>query len=149
MIYSSYVPSDGKVNWLIGPYVGGRVVYDLGAGEGILASEMETAKRVVAVEVDKGRAQVCRGKGLEVIEADFLSIDLSEAEVLYVFQGYVGAHHLANKLDHEGWCGTVICNAYPLADVLKRPNEANETILYKGKPNISIYVYHLSKGSKI
>ncbi len=144
LIYAPYVPSDGKVSWLVEPYIKNKIVYDLGAGEGkFLLGIVGKAKEVVAVESDKERAQVCRGKGLKVIEDNFLSIDLSYAEVLFVYQSYLGAHHLANKLEKEEWKGTVVCNSYPLADVLKKPNKADEEVIYKGKRNINLYIYHL------
>ncbi len=144
MRYSPYVPSNKRVSLFIEPYIEGKVVYDLGAGEGNIALDMsKVAKEVVAVESNKDRAEVCRSKGLSVIEEDFLSIDLSKAEVLYVFQGYLGSNHLTHKLKTEGWRGTVICNAYPLSDILKKPNKADEEIIYRGEQNINLYIYHL------
>ncbi len=144
MNYAPYVPSDNKVSWLIEPYIKDKIVYDLGAGEGVLALEIsKVAKKVVAVESNRGRAEVCRSKGLEVIEDNFLSVDLDPAQVLFVYQSYLGTHHLANKLEKEEWRGTVICNSYPLADVLKKPNKADEEVIYRGKQNINLYIYNL------
>ncbi len=146
MIYAPYSPSDKKVLWLISPYVKNKIVYDLGAGEGVLILNLaKEAKRVVAVEIDKDRAEICRSKGLETIEADYMSLDLSPAEVLFVFQGYMGTNHLANKLESEEWKGTVICNSYPLADILKQPKKFDEMVSYKGDPNINLYIYHYRK----
>jgi len=146
LIYAPYVPSDRKINWLIEPYIENKIVYDLGAGEGILACNMvNTAKSVVAVEIDKDKASICRSKGLETITANFMSVDLTPADVLYVYQGYIGANHLANKLQIEEWKGTVICNSYPLADILKKPKEYSEMISYKGTPNINLFIYHYKR----
>jgi len=95
----------------------GKVVYDLGAGDGKFAKAMgRFAKRVVAVETDPRLALECKWAGLETIQQSYMKIDLSKAEILYVFMGFVGLYALTKKLRKDNWHGILISHYYPMQD---------------------------------
>lgn len=97
------------------PHYEGKVVYDLGAGNGNFALQMaQYAKSVVAVELDETLAGDCRMRELETIQDDFLNVNLSQAEVIYIFMSFFGTCALMNRLREIHWTGTVISQYYPL-----------------------------------
>ncbi len=84
----NFLKSPGLVRWLvarssIGPY---DVVYEIGAGKGIITAELaRAAKRVVAVERDPKLVRRLRERfrgveNIEIVEKDFLQFSIRERE---------------------------------------------------------------------
>ena len=123
--------------------VKGKVVYEIGAGEGILASEIaKHAKKVVAIESNQVLGEKCIVRGIETKIGNFLEEDLSEAEVIFIFMSFVGNYALTKKLDADNWSGTVISHFYPLLDSmteLRKPTEVIDVNLINGRFPLMIY----------
>jgi len=127
-------PTPDGVAEILRPHYEGKVVYDLGAGNGNFALQMaQYAKKVVAVEIDETLAGDCRIRGLETIHGDFMDVDLSGAEVIYIFMSFFGTCALTNKLRELNWTGTVISQYYPL----------HTDLLAVEKPNVTVFVDHI------
>jgi len=126
---------------ILKPHYEGKIVYDLGAGNGNLALQMaQYAKKVVAVELDETLAGDCQMRGLETIRDDFLNIDLSGAEVLYIFMSFFGTCALTNKLIQDGWHGTVISQYYPLHSSLIDIIKPKLIVYHNNLPYLIYYV---------
>lgn len=95
--------------------ISGKVVYDLGAGEGNWAKAMSLyASKVICVEADSVLAKQCFIKDLRVELEDYLLVDISRADVLYIFMSFYGTMMLTKRLIKEDWHGTIISHYYPL-----------------------------------
>lgn len=115
MLLANYEPTPTQAARALEPYIKGKVVYDLGAGEGRFAKAMaEYAEKVVCVEAQEGLAEICQQTKLQVIHGNFLEVNLQEAEVIYVFLSFMGMYALTNHLAEIGWKGTVISHYYPM-----------------------------------
>ncbi len=88
------------------------VVYDLGAGDGrvvIIAARDFGARRAVGVELDPLLAEAARVKArlegvedrVEIVEADFFTVDVSEATVVYLYLYMSVNEALRPKLERE------------------------------------------------
>ncbi len=94
-----------------------KVVFDVGAGDGSFAKEMQKyAKKVVAVEEDRSLWIYLIDGGLESINDDFMNVPLTDAEVIFVFMSFTGNYALTQKLKEEDWHGMVISHYYPLQE---------------------------------
>lgn len=130
MRYAIYEPTPPEAAAHLKKHIEGKVVYDLGAGEGTFAAAMfKYAKKVVAVESDEYLAVKYPWKGIKCICKDFMEVDLKEAEVLFVFLSFVGMYALSRKLMKDNWHGTVISHYYSLQDLTTRPIPPSEVIV--------------------
>lgn len=129
MNYANFEPTHPLVVEDIKEIIKDKVVYDIGAGYGDFAQAMARyAKKTVAVEMDYKLATEARNKKVEVINDNFLNIDFSEAEVIYIFMGFMGLYALSRKIEEEGWTGIVISHYYPLQDLQLRPMKPDKII---------------------
>lgn|SRR3990167_4146815 len=139
MLYVRFERSPKEGVEFIKEYIKDKVIYDLGAGDGSFAEEMQKiAKKVVAVELDPILASDCKFRGLETIEDDFMKVSLKEAEVIYIFLNLMGTYALTKKLQDENWHGTLISHYYPLQhalhDIIKPDEMINVSINYHRFP---------------
>jgi 23S rRNA U2552 (ribose-2'-O)-methylase RlmE/FtsJ len=126
---------------MIRPYIAGKVVYDIGAGDGEFAQAMTgCAGQVTAVEIDPFLAQECRKRGIVTIEGNFLDADLSYAEVIYAFLSLAGNYALYQKLIREKWHGLVLSHLYPLHMGLHRILPPYTCLDVNGVFLINVYV---------
>lgn len=129
MKYADYQPTPIEAVDYMKPFIEGRVVYDLGAGDGTFAQAMsEHAKKVVAVEMDGELSNKCSSRGIETINENFMNVDLSDADVIFIFMGLVGNYTLTKKLARDKWKGTVLSHYYPLQEMPMFPFMPNELI---------------------
>jgi|ERR1035437_388805 predicted rRNA methylase YqxC with S4 and FtsJ domains len=113
----------------IADIIRGKVVYDLGSGDGTFALSLaQYAKEVVAVELDIQLVLESRSRGVRTINEDYLTVDLFGAEVLFIFMSFYGTMLLTKRLKELNWHGIVISHYYPL----------HETIVYPKLPNLVI-----------
>lgn len=65
-----------------------KVLCDLGACEGDFALCCKRyASRVIAVDIDEDKVEICRMKGLDAICGDLLTIEIPEADIYYIWIG--------------------------------------------------------------
>lgn len=143
MRYSTYEPSPIIAVDYIKHLIEGKIVYDAGSGSGEFARAMaQYAKKVVGVELDSELAEMGQGKGIEVINDDFMNVDLSEAEVIYAYLSFIGNYALTRKL--KNWNGTVISLLYPLHDSLAAIIRPDEVIhVEQGDVAVPLLIYKL------
>lgn len=94
-----------------------KVVYDIGAGDGEFGKVMANlfAKKVVLIENDPTiKLKPADMPNVEYILDDFMKVDLSKAEVIYIFMSFIGNYNLTRKLKAAHWHGTVISALYPM-----------------------------------
>lgn len=93
----------------------GKVVCDVGAGDGAFAVAMSPyAKEVIGLEIDPTITPLFRGvAGVKMEYVNFMEYDFSKVEVIYCFLSFVGMYNLAAKLERDDWHGTIISNFYP------------------------------------
>lgn len=121
-------------------YLEGKVVFDIGAGDGYFARKMAVyAKEVVAVEIDNLFASICHESGIKTINDDFENVEL-DCDVIYAFLSFVGNYMLTRKIERDGWHGTVISHFYPLGTDITNPMKPDETIHHNGLPFL---IYHV------
>ena len=117
MNYAEYQPTPIEAVDELVSHIEGKVVYDLGAGEGAFLEAVQPyAKDVVAIEFNHRLAEKCRERGLYTIEEDFVSVNIHEADVIFCFLSLIGNYTLTKKLKRDDWHGTVISHFYPLQD---------------------------------
>ena len=91
------------------------IFYDLGCGFGDVIKEAEKkAKRVIGIEIDPVRWLVARlrARKSEVLLRDFFTIDLSDANVIFIFQYNNVNEKLYEKFKKELKPGTRIISYY-------------------------------------
>mgnify|MGYP001579718376 CR=1 FL=1 len=145
MLYVRFEGSPREGVEFIKDYIKDKIVYDLGAGDGSFAEEMQKyATRVIAVELDPVLAADCKYRGLEVINQDFMRVPVQEAEVIYIFLNLMGTYAITKKLQDEEWHGTLISHYYPLQnalhDIIKPDKIINVSINYHRFP---LLIYNL------
>ncbi len=96
----------------VADHVRGKVVCDLGCGEGdMLASLAPNAAGLVGMESSPLRAQQARGRGFEVVEGDYWRDPLPAADVYYVWptDGSADVDFLVSRLlDEDHFDGLII-----------------------------------------
>lgn len=140
MNYAPYEITPIEAVESIKPFIQGKSVYDLGAGYGDFALAMKQyATQVIAIEDDDMLAIHSRKRGVQTIIEDFLDVDLSKAEVIYIFMSFYGTMMLTKKLLKEDWHGTVISHYYPLHLNIAEPMKPDEFI----NEVVPFLIYHL------
>jgi precorrin-6B methylase 2 len=92
----------------------GETIYDLGAGDGrvIIQAVREFGARAVGIEIDPARVSrikqrlVSTGVEAEVVQGDFMQVDLSPADVVVLYLSDSVNTELAPKLRNELRPGT-------------------------------------------
>ncbi|HPD33974.1 MAG TPA: class I SAM-dependent methyltransferase [Bacteroidota bacterium] len=94
---------------------GNDIFYDLGCGFGDVLKEAEKrAKKTIGVEIDPLRWLISklRTKKAKVLLRDFFSLDLSDADVIFIFQYNNVNEKLWDKFQKELKPGTRIISYY-------------------------------------
>lgn len=116
--YAIFEPTPPEAVELLKPFLTGKVVMELGAGDGKFAFALKPyAKDVVAVERDSMYAAECRLRGLRVLQDDLTDVSFTGVDVIYFFLSFSGAYAVTRKIQNEGWHGTVISHFYPLHEI--------------------------------
>jgi ubiquinone/menaquinone biosynthesis C-methylase UbiE len=87
----------------------GETLFDLGAGDGriLIEAARKFGARVKGIEIDPERVQRIRerlmttGVNAEIIQADFMTVDLSSANVIAMYLSESANLRLAPKLERE------------------------------------------------
>ncbi|OKY77816.1 MAG: Protein lysine SAM-dependent methyltransferase [Candidatus Methanohalarchaeum thermophilum] len=116
-------------------------IYELGCGDGrVLTSYAEHGQEVIGIEIDpiryfisKIRAQISTNNNIKVIFGNYLNLDLSDADLVFVYLSEKANKQLEKKLSNELKGAQIISYTY------KFPNLKEEKILKEGKRNIYIY----------
>lgn len=98
---------------LLKPYIEGKRVWDIGAGDGEFAEMLSKHSKVTCIELEPVYAGICRSRGLETIQSDFESLK-PDCTVIYAFLSFVGNYKLSRWIERNDWHGTVISQYYPL-----------------------------------
>lgn len=100
-----------------------KIVCDVGSGDGVWAGEMrEFAKEVKEIEIDSNFTDTPQ---------DFVEVDLSIFEVLFINMGEIGAKELGKKLLRDGWHGIVISYSNTLFENIKYNEKRMTFLIYK------------------
>lgn len=87
----------------------GKKVCDIGCRKGFLLSAFaKYASEVVGIEKDENFCQICRNKGLNVINGDVFEMEIPEADVYYFWFGEEHALRVIKKLREQNKTGLVI-----------------------------------------
>lgn len=87
----------------------GKRVCELGCRKGFLLLEFaKYAREVVGVEKDKNFSELCRRKGLHVINGDIFEIPIPDADVYYFWLNAQQTREIMRRLREQGKRGTVI-----------------------------------------
>jgi precorrin-6B methylase 2 len=125
------------------------VVYDLGSGDGrivITAVRDFNAKRAVGVEqthklVTRARSTIRDlrlERRVEIVHADFLNVDVSDADVILLYLTSYGADWIRPKLEKEVKPGArVVSRHYPILAWI--PSKVHE----------NIYLYHRQQPQRL
>lgn len=126
-----------------------EVLFDLGAGDGRIMIEAARTfgAQVTGVEIDPQRIARIKdrlrstGVTAKVIQADFMDVDLSTADVIAIYLSDSVNAKLAPKLSHELRSGTrVVSLDYTL------PNwKPEKEVLVKGAVPRKVFLYRISK----
>ena len=124
---------------LLGDFVRGKTVWDIGAGDGRFAQSLrDLGAEVTCVEIDEVLAFQCKGKGLNTLPVDF-ELLTPDCDIIYAFLSFVGNYKLTRWLKKRNWHGTVISQYYPLGEEswnLLNPDE----IIHSDLPFL---IYHI------
>ncbi|MFN3804418.1 MAG: class I SAM-dependent methyltransferase [Pyrobaculum sp.] len=114
--------------------VAGKRVYDLGCGYGVVLTLARSMGAVpIGVEIDPLRWAICRLRcRCVVLLRDMFKVDLSDADVVYVFQWPSVNIRLAEKLARE---------LKPSAYVVSYMWEIPGLTLVAKNPRLKIYIY--------
>jgi cyclopropane fatty-acyl-phospholipid synthase-like methyltransferase len=125
----------------------GEKLFDLGAGDGrvIIEAARKFGARVVGIEIDQERVSRIEdrlrstGVKADIIQADFMNIDLSSADVVAIYLSESVNAKLAPKLERELKAGSrVVSLDYPL------PNWTPEKqSIAKGALDRTLYLYRV------
>ncbi|MFN7105344.1 MAG: class I SAM-dependent methyltransferase [Pyrobaculum sp.] len=114
--------------------IAGKKVYDLGCGYGVVLALAKSMGAVpIGVEIDPVRWAICRLRCRCVtLLGDMFKVDLSDADVVYVFQWPSVNMRLAEKLSRE-----LKPSAYVVSYMWEIPGLA----LVAKNPKLKIYIY--------
>lgn len=123
-----------------------KIVYEIGSGFGNFSRAMEKyAKKVIGIELENPLSNTQYfSDNIEIINDNFLKVDLKNAEIIYIFMGLVGNYALTKKLQDTNWHGTVISHFYPLMNDLTdliKPNRVIDVNL--GDSRFPFLIYNL------
>ena len=122
MIFAPYEKTPIEAADDVKDFIKNKVVYDLGSGDGTFALALKQyAKEVVGVELDPILATRAVSRGVNTLNENFLDVDISKAEVLFVFMSFYGTSRLTKRLLQMKWKGLVISHYYPLHTMLDCP----------------------------
>jgi len=130
----------------------GEVLFDLGAGDGrvMIEAARTFGAQVVGVEIDPQRIsrlkQRLRSTGVsaQVIQSDFMDVDLSTANVVAIYLSESANAKLAPKLNRELPRGArVVSLDYPLSGW-----KPQEELVVKGALPRKLFLYRISKLTK-
>lgn len=117
MRFAVYEPTPVEVADHIDDLIKDKRVVDLGGGDGSFCNAMaQYASSVTNIEIDERLAEQSEQRGIHTIRGSFMEQDLSTYDVIYAFLSLIGAYNLTQKLNQDGWSGTVISAYYPLQD---------------------------------
>jgi precorrin-6B methylase 2 len=126
----------------------GETVFDLGAGDGRILIEAVRGfgARGVGVEVDPGRVAIIKerlartGVEAEVIQSDFMNVDVSTADVVAIYLSASVNEKLGPKLSNELRAGArVVSLDYSLVDW----KEKRRITTVSGGVSREIFLYEL------
>jgi len=129
----------------------GETLFDLGAGDGriLIEAARRFGARVTGVEIDPQRIQRIRdrlsstGITAEVIQADFMNVDLSPADVVAIYLNESMNAKLAPKLERELKANSrVVSLDYSLPGWV-----AEKEITVKGALPRKLYLYRVSEAT--
>jgi len=125
----------------------GETLFDLGAGDGriLVEAAREFGARAKGIEIDPERVQrikerlTATGVDAEIIQADFMTVDLSSANVVAMYLSDSANSKLAPKLERELQAGArVVSLDYSL------PGWAPEKeLIAKGALQHKLYLYRV------
>lgn len=113
--------SDHETKGKHGPYF----IYELGSGNGKLSREMAHAlssAQIIGIEISKLAywrslliRKITKQENLTHLNSNFMSVDLSPADAIYIYQLPSVMAQLRDKFKNELKPGTIIiCNKFPL-----------------------------------
>lgn len=134
MIYVRWERTPQGTGVFIKPYIEGKTVVDLGAGDGDFLREIQPyAKEVTGYEISDFDAPSY------VKKKNFLDADLSEFEVIYCFLNSFAMYAVGKMIEDQSWHGILISLFYKLPD-----REPSETIDVKMRTaRFPLHVYRL------
>jgi SAM-dependent methyltransferase len=127
----------------------GEKLFDLGAGDGrvLVEAKRKFGAQVTGIEVDPERVARLRervkatGIEAEIIQADFMSVDLSTADVITIYLSDSANAKLAPKLERELRIGSRVASLdYALPGWLPE-----KEAMAKGALPRKLYLYRVSK----
>lgn len=121
-----------------------RTLVDVGAGFGTFCEEvvgLSVFERVVAVEPEPHLAEVCRGKGLEVVEAPIEQVELGRGEV-DVITSFEVVEHLFSPGDLISRCHDVLAPGGLL--IITCPNAKGFDVLQLQEQASAVDTEHLN-----
>jgi precorrin-6B methylase 2 len=130
----------------------GERLFDLGAGDGRVMIEAirKFGAQATGIEIDPNRVQRIRerlhstGLKAEVIQADFMAVDLSPADVVAIYLSDSANAKLAPKLSRELRPGTRVVSL----DYLLPNWQHEKEVLTKGPIPRRLWLYKISKMRK-
>lgn len=130
----------------------GETLYDLGAGDGrvLIEAARRFGARPVGIEIDPARVNRIKerlrstGVEAEVVQSDFMDIDLSEADVITIYLSESVNAKLAPKLNRELKAGARVVS---LDYTLPGWSLEKEIDVESGGVRRKLYLYMVSKTS--
>lgn len=129
-----------------------EILFDLGAGDGriMIEAARKFGARVTGIEIDPERAARIRERlestrvKAEIIQADFMNVDLSSADVITIYLSDSVNTRLAPKLRQElGPGARIVSLDYTLPDW-----KPEKEVVTKGAVPRRLLLYEISKVSK-
>jgi len=130
----------------------GETLFDLGAGDGrvMIEAVRKFGAKAIGIEIDPHRVERIRerlnstGAKAEIIQADFMNVNLAPADVVAIYLSDSANARLAPKLSHELRPGTrVVSLDYALPDW-----QEEKQVLAKGPLERKLWLYKISKMTK-
>ncbi len=121
----------------------GETLYDLGAGDGrvIFRAVSNCPVKAVGVEIDPFKCLLLKfrirckklGETVKIVKSDFFKVNLSEANVVFLYLSPAAHNRLQEKLFHELKEGArVVCYRRTMADLpLEAVNASENLYMYR------------------